>query len=96
MNRRERKAGKTSGTGPNSRTDQRPPDAPTPAALHEAGLQHLRAGRHLGAQICCGQALAIDPGHADTLQLMGLLPLQAEDRRSLLAAMIVLPARRAG
>jgi tetratricopeptide (TPR) repeat protein len=77
MNRRERRAGKTSGTRPNSRTDQPAPAAPTPATLYEAGLAHLHAGRHLDAQICCQQALAIDAEHADTLQLMGLLSLQA-------------------
>ncbi|MGA9091678.1 MAG: tetratricopeptide repeat protein, partial [Bradyrhizobium sp.] len=52
--------------------------AATPAALHEAGLGHFRAGRNLDAQICCQQALALDAGHADTLQLMGLLSLQAK------------------
>jgi tetratricopeptide (TPR) repeat protein len=52
--------------------------AGTSAALHEAGLGHLRAGRHLDAQICCQRALALDAGHADTLQLMGLLCLQAK------------------
>jgi tetratricopeptide (TPR) repeat protein len=52
--------------------------AGTSAALHEAGLGHLRAGRHLDAQICCQRALALDAGHADTLQLMGLLCLHAK------------------
>ncbi|MGJ5233268.1 tetratricopeptide repeat protein [Bradyrhizobium oligotrophicum] len=33
----------------------------------------MRAGRHLDAQLCCQQLLARDPGHADTLHLMGLL-----------------------
>jgi tetratricopeptide (TPR) repeat protein len=37
----------------------------TASALHEAGLGHLRAGRHLDAQICCRQALALDARHAD-------------------------------
>src|SRR6266436_4789133 len=65
-----------------SRTEQRRADqdsqaAPTVAALYETGIAHLRAGRHLDAQICCQQALAIDAGHADTLHLMGLLSLQA-------------------
>jgi tetratricopeptide (TPR) repeat protein len=77
MNRRERRSGKTSGTRSNSRTDQPTLAAPTPAALYEAGLAHLDAGRHLDAQLCCRQALAIDAEHADTLQLMGLLSLQA-------------------
>jgi tetratricopeptide (TPR) repeat protein len=52
-------------------------DAGSPAALHEAGSRHLRAGRHLEAQICCQQALALDGDHADTLHLMGLLSLHA-------------------
>src|SRR5271169_2592000 len=52
--------------------------ADTSAALYEAGLGHLRAGRHLDARICCQRALALDAGHADTLQLMGLLCLQAK------------------
>jgi tetratricopeptide (TPR) repeat protein len=54
------------------------PDAGTPAALYQAGLRHLRAGRNLDAQLCCQQSLAIDEGHADTLHLMGLLCLDAK------------------
>ncbi|WP_346347439.1 tetratricopeptide repeat-containing glycosyltransferase family protein [Bradyrhizobium sp. dw_411] len=50
----------------------------TPAALCEAGLNHIRAGRYLDAQTCCQQALAIDSNHADTLYLMGLLSFQAK------------------
>ena len=34
--------------------------------------------QYLDAQICCQQALAIDPGHAETLHLMGLLSLHRE------------------
>jgi tetratricopeptide (TPR) repeat protein len=49
----------------------------TPAALHEAGLRHMRAGRHLDAQLCCRQALETNPDHADTLHLMGLLSVHA-------------------
>jgi len=60
-----------------SRTDQGAQAAPTAAALYETGLQHLRAGRHLDAQICCQQALAIDASHADSMHLMGLMSLQA-------------------
>jgi tetratricopeptide (TPR) repeat protein len=54
------------------------PDSPTttPADLAAAGLRHLRAERFLEAQICCQQALAIDPDHADSLHLMGLLSIQ--------------------
>ena len=47
------------------------------AALCEAGYQHMQAGRHLDARLCCGQALEADPNHVDALQLMGLLALQA-------------------
>lgn len=47
------------------------------AELHQAALDHLRAGRHLDAQLCCRQILTSDPGHADTLHLMGLLSIQA-------------------
>jgi tetratricopeptide (TPR) repeat protein len=50
----------------------------TPAALFEAGLAEMRDGRYLDAQLSCQQALAADPDHADTLHLMGLLSLQAE------------------
>jgi tetratricopeptide (TPR) repeat protein len=64
MNRRERRA-----AGQESQTA---------AALHEAGLRHLRAGRHLDAQLYCRQALEANPGHADTLHVMGLLSLHAE------------------
>ncbi|MGO9358562.1 MAG: tetratricopeptide repeat protein [Xanthobacteraceae bacterium] len=72
MNRRGRRAAAEGPrTGLNSQT------ASTPAALYDAGLQHMGAGRHLDAQICCQQALATDPGHPDSLHLMGLLSLHA-------------------
>ena len=74
MNRRERRAaGLRQQTKPN-----RSAAAATPAALHEAGLHHLRVGQPLDAQICCQQSLAMDSTHADTLHLMGLLSLQAQ------------------
>jgi len=66
MNRRDRRA-----AAKTAKTQSSTP--PTPAALFEAGLRHLEAGRHLDAQICCQQALAADPTHADSLYLMGLL-----------------------
>ena len=40
----------------------------------------MQAGRHLDAQLCCQQALAADTHHADTLHLMGLLSLHANQR----------------
>lgn len=45
------------------------------AVLYDAALSHMRGSRHLDAQLCCQQALAIDGNHADTLHLMGLLCL---------------------
>jgi tetratricopeptide (TPR) repeat protein len=48
-----------------------------PAVLYEAGVRHLRAGAPLDAQLCCQQALAMDPHHADTMHLMGLITLHA-------------------
>ncbi|MBV9560131.1 MAG: tetratricopeptide repeat protein [Bradyrhizobium sp.] len=50
-----------------------PDRANSPATLYQAGLRHLHAERYLDAQICCEQALEIDPDHADSLHLMGLL-----------------------
>src|SRR6516225_7345082 len=49
-----------------------------PAALCEAGIGHMLAGRYLDAQLCAEQALAADPAHADAFHLMGLLSLQAQ------------------
>jgi len=73
MNRHERRA-----TARESRKTAKSPDGSTPAALHELGLQHMQAGRHLDAQLCCERALAADPDHVDSLHLMGLLSLQAK------------------
>src|SRR6516165_1025947 len=50
---------------------------PAADALYESGRAHMGAGRSLDAQLCCQQALAIDPRHTDTMHLMGLLSLQA-------------------
>jgi tetratricopeptide (TPR) repeat protein len=36
----------------------------------------MKAGRSLDGQLCCQQALAVDPNHAGTLHLMGLLSIQ--------------------
>ena len=73
MNRHERRAAaRKSPTAPTAT------DGDTPDALHQAGLRHMSAGRHLDAQLCCQRALELDAGHADTLQLMGLLSLHAK------------------
>lgn len=73
MNRRERRA-----AARKSQTASNGASAGTPAALCEAGLRHLHSGQPLDAQLCCQQALAIDPLHADTLHLMGLISLHAK------------------
>ena len=77
MNRRERRAA-SKNSGKNLETARKASIPGTPAALCEAGLHHFRAGRQLDAQLCCQQALELDPDHADTLHLMGLLSLQAK------------------
>jgi tetratricopeptide (TPR) repeat protein len=73
MNRHERRAAaKKSGSSP------KPSECGTPTQPSEAGLAHLRAGRHLDAQICCQQALAANSNDPDALYLMGLLSLHAK------------------
>ena len=71
----------TEGRGSEDRkTESQPSElsaTPSPASLYEAGLRLLQEGRHLEAQLCCRQALAIDAAHADSLQLMGLISLHA-------------------
>ena len=72
MNRSEsRIADEESGRGSESS------GAAVAATLCAAGHQHMQAGRHLEAQLCCQQALQANPDHVDALQLMGLLALQA-------------------
>ena len=73
MNRRDRRA-----AGRKSQTVSNVAGAVVPDALYKDGLGHLTAGRYLDAQVCCEQALAADPDHTDTLHLMGILSLQAQ------------------
>ena len=72
MNRQERRA-----AARKSRSNPDSSAAPTPAALYALGLDHLRNGRLMDAQVCCQQALAIDPVHADSFFLGGLLAVEA-------------------
>src|SRR5487761_2066596 len=72
MNRRERRSAASK-----AGVKLTAPVARTAAALYEAGLSQMQAGRDLDAQLCCRQALALDPNHADSLHLMGLLSLDA-------------------
>src|ERR1700749_2558366 len=76
MDRPERRADDTQGVQGSSR-DPDQTSSVTAAAFYEAGVGHMQAGRHLEAQLCCREALAIDPDHVATLHLMGLLALQA-------------------
>ena len=73
MSRHDRRA-----AGRKSRTASNSAGMATPAALYEAGLAHMKAGRFLDAQISCQQALAVDSNQADALHLMGLLSFQAK------------------
>jgi tetratricopeptide (TPR) repeat protein len=73
MNRRERRA-----AGKTPRTATRKIAGPDPAALYEAGIAHLRAGKMLDAQVCGQQALMADPAHADSLHLMSLITIDAQ------------------
>src|ERR1700684_478835 len=73
MNRRDRRAATRK-----SRTNTNAPGASSPAALCEAALRHMLAGRHLDAQLCCERVLAVASNHADALHLMGQLSLHAK------------------
>jgi len=53
------------------------PAANDGAELCEAALSHLRAGRHLEAQLCGRQALERDPDNAEILHLMALVCFNA-------------------
>jgi tetratricopeptide (TPR) repeat protein len=70
MNRRERRAAQA------SKKASKSPGGSAPAELRELALRHMQAGRLLDAQLCCQQALAAEPDHAETLHLMGLLFLK--------------------
>jgi tetratricopeptide (TPR) repeat protein/ADP-heptose:LPS heptosyltransferase len=74
MNRRERRVAASKSKGAASSTS-----ADAPGALYEVALQHMQSGRRMDALLCCQRILAIDAGHIDTLQLMGLLSLQAKN-----------------
>src|ERR1700761_328082 len=73
MNRRERRAAGRESQKPSNRSG-----VSTPAALYGLADRHRQAGRSLDAQLCCQQALAVDANHADSLYLLGLLSLQAQ------------------
>ncbi|HLG84983.1 MAG TPA: tetratricopeptide repeat protein [Bradyrhizobium sp.] len=57
---------------------EEPAVLPTAGELYLTALGHMRAGRYGDAAACCRETLARDADHADTLNLFGLLALQAE------------------
>jgi tetratricopeptide (TPR) repeat protein len=74
MNRRERRAAsKNPKTNPKTGSSHS-----SPTALVQHGLDHLRAGRLLDAQLCGQQAIAADANRAEGLHLMGLLSFYAQ------------------
>src|SRR5579859_3988152 len=48
------------------------------ALIFDAALAQMRAGQSAEARRCCEQALALDPHHAETLHVMGLLCLNEQ------------------
>ncbi len=67
------------------------PEEPPTAKLLEAGLEHHRAGRLAEASVLYTQVLAIQPKHADALNLQGVVATQAgraEDAVRLIKAAI--------
>ena len=45
----------------------------SPAGLYDAALRHFLSERYGPAEDRCRQALTLDPTHADSLQLLGLV-----------------------
>jgi protein O-GlcNAc transferase len=75
MNRQKRRAAAKQGQ---RNPGASPPVVPTPVAeLFAAGVAHHRAGRLAQAETCYRQVLAVQPDHADALQLLGVLANQA-------------------
>jgi tetratricopeptide (TPR) repeat protein len=77
MDRPELRADERESNQPSSRASGEAAGSAKAAALHQSGLAHMQAGRHLEAQLCCRLALAADPAHVEALHLMGLLALKA-------------------
>lgn len=76
-----------------------PVAAPPTGALLAAGREHHRAGRLAEAERCYRQVLAAQPGHAEALNLLGLVALQsgqAAPAAELFAAAVAADPRVAG
>src|SRR3954469_77246 len=50
----------------------------SPADLYDAALRHFLSKRHGPAEDRCRQALTLDPKHADSLHLLGLVHWQTK------------------
>jgi hypothetical protein len=57
---------------------------PTASVFFETALRLSRAGQLAESESCCRRALAVDPDHADSLHLMGMLLPCTPDYRWLL------------
>ncbi len=73
MSRRERRA-----ASKQAKADVKMLALTVETALCEAVLGHMRAGRHLDAQLCCHKALEASPEHPELLHLMALVCLNAK------------------
>ena len=54
---------------------------PTAKELYDEAARHMQLGQPAEAENYCRQALALDPGHADSLHLMGIIALAANAGR---------------
>ena len=77
MNRHERRAAASKSKDAADKSASNDGRASSLVTLHATAVQHMQAGRHLDAQLCCQRILELDAGRVDTLHLMGLLSLHA-------------------
>jgi len=73
MSRRERRA-----AGKRTKADLKTPAPTVEPSVFGAALGHMRSGRYLEAQHCCGQALESDPENPELLHLMALVCFNAK------------------
>jgi tetratricopeptide (TPR) repeat protein len=73
MSRRERRA-----ADKRAKADLKALALTVEPALCEAVLGHMRSGRYLDAQLCCGQALEASPENPELLHLMALVCFNAK------------------
>jgi Tfp pilus assembly protein PilF len=74
MNRKERRAAHKQGKGLGGLSGGA---APTPTSTNfAAAAEYFRAGRLADAERHCREALSVDPSHADSLHLLGMIAFQ--------------------